>query len=160
MRMTSTTRLVLVAGLGLVLVASIAIGATTAAIYRGGTISVDVRADDGTDVAISVPAGLAEVALALVPTRILQRFADELGPLPAELSGVWPAVRSSYHELDRAEDFVLVHVRDGDETTLVQKRGSMLLIDVEGNDSECHVAVPLATLKSVLTKVERLLSAA
>jgi hypothetical protein len=157
--MTSTTRLALIAGIGLVLIATIGIGATTAAIYRGGTISVDVRTDDGTDVAFSVPAGLAEMALALVPATTLRTLVDELGPLPAQLSQIWPAVRSSYHELERAEDFVLVDVRDGDETTLVQKRGRVLLIDVVGDDVRCHVAIPLATLQSVLIKLERLLSA-
>ena len=84
----------------------------------------------------------------------MRTLGDELEPLPAELSQVWPALRSSYRELERAEDFVLVEVHDSGEKTIVQKRGRMLLIDFEGNDGECHVALPLATLHGVLAKLE------
>ncbi len=155
MRLPSATRLVLAIGLGLAVITTVGIGAATAAIYRGGTIHFDLRVDDGADIAISLPAGLAEVALSLVPSVTLRALGDEFEPLPAELSRVWPAVRSSYRELERAEDFVLVEVHDAGERTIVQKRGGMLLIDFEGNDGECHVALPLATLESLLAKLEQ-----
>jgi len=47
------------------------VGATVAAVYRGGTIAVEMRDDRGGDLNVIVPAGLARLALAFVPARAM-----------------------------------------------------------------------------------------
>ena len=156
--MSSATRLFLVVGLSLMLILAVAVGAATAAIYRAGSITVDVRADEGTELSVSVPAGLANMAIALAPLEPLANIADELEPWTSDLRPLWPVVRSTYRELERAPDFALVEVSGTDHRVSVRKEGARLVIDVTSDEQHVHVVVPLSTLRRALTKLERALS--
>jgi hypothetical protein len=145
----------LVVGISLVVICAIAVGATAAAIYRAGAIIVDVESNEGMELSVRVPAGLADVAIALVPAEPLREFADELQLWTAELEPWWPAVRTSYRELAEAPDFVLVEVSGTEERLVVRKRGTRLVIDFSSDGERVHVVVPLRTVERALNKLER-----
>ena len=139
----------------MIVIGSIAVGATAAAIYRAGAIAVDVESNEGMELSFRLPAGLANVAIALVPAGPLRELSAEWEPWSAELEPLWPALRTTYRELAQAPDFVLVEVRGTDEGLVVRKRGTRLVVDFSSDDERVHVVVPLRTVKRVLDKLER-----
>jgi hypothetical protein len=121
-------------------------GVAAAAILHAGTIGVEVENDDGTDVSVVVPAGLANVAIALVPTHLLGEVRDELDR--------WvPVAESGYREFLEAPDFTLVEINDGDEHVTVRKVGRRVEILVEADGERVHVRLPLRTVGRVLDKL-------
>jgi hypothetical protein len=135
-------------------------GAATAAIYRAGSIRVEVQSTRGTDLSLKIPAGLANLAIAVTPTapfrELTQDLRDELEPWSDQVDRVWPAVHRSYRELADAPDFVLVEFHGPGEDVQVRKHGSSLKVDIRSEDEEIHVVIPLPTLERALTKLERL----
>jgi hypothetical protein len=146
--MSRGTRLFLIVSGGVVALTLVAMGATVAAVHRSGTIAVDVREAGGGRLAVHLPAAVANLAINLVPSALLRDATRELRPwLPATLEG-WGA-------LERADDFVLVEVLDGPERVRVAKRGTSLDIEVEQGTERYAISVPLRTVRSVLSKLDR-----
>jgi hypothetical protein len=89
------------------------------------------------------------MVLNCVPDRLCLEASEEM-----ERWG--PAIRVACNELTRCEDGVFVEVESYDETVLIAKRGKALVIDVESEDESVHITVPLATVKHVVSKIERI----
>jgi hypothetical protein len=125
------------------------VGISVAAVYRAGSIAVQVNEGDGQQLRVAVPAGLARIAIWLTPASVLEPvMVDELRPLV-------PALRAGWREFGNTPDFVLVEVRDGDDRVRVEKRGHAIVVLVESDESTVRVALPLATVGPLLSKLER-----
>ena len=127
---------------------TLTVGVTVASIYNAGMIAFDVDSPGDDRVQVAVPAGLANVAIALTPRALVRDVVDELDP------GLLSAVRAGVEELERTEDFVLVDVTSSDESVRIEKRGKRLLINVDGDDGRFRVAIPLGTVRSALRKMD------
>ena len=142
---------VLLAGVvvGTVFVAG-TVAVAAAAIYSGGSISVDVEEGDAGGLSISVPAGLAHLAIALVPSWVIDRAGDEVRD---ELDPWIPAVRQAWRALEEAPDFVLVEVSSPREHVRVEKRGRQLVVLVEDGRDRVRVTLPLKTVDRIVAKL-------
>ncbi|MCP3981891.1 MAG: hypothetical protein GY716_21520 [bacterium] len=147
-RWSTTTRVFLGVGLALALVFVLAVGVTGATIYRAGSIDVDVAPDDGDRLSISVPAGLVDLALGLVPSSIVAEASCELGP-------ILPAVRDSWAQLESSDDFVLVDFSDGRDHVRVQKHRRQLEVVINDGDEHVAVSVPIRTVRKILDRLDR-----
>ncbi len=79
--MTRGTRLLLAIVIGGVLLATAAVGATAAAVYRAGTIAVEIQEDDGNRIRVSLPAGLVGAAIALTPNSHVEVRVQGMEPV-------------------------------------------------------------------------------
>jgi len=145
--MTRTARIFLTVILVGCVLLTATIGAAVAAVYRAGTVAIEVE-EDGHHIDVSVPAGLVGVAVALAPRSVLDEVASELAPFV-------PALEAGWRQLEAAPDFVLVDARSGDEHVRVLKSGSRLEIAVDAPGARVRVGIPLGTVGSVLHRLER-----
>ena len=154
--MPVAVRWVLAIALGIVVVMSLAVGGAVAAIYQGGTIAVDVRVNHGSSkIAVEVPAGLANLAIALVPSDVIP--VEEVAPIADELRPYLPAAQAALDELARLPDFVLVEVEGPDEHVVVKKVGKEILVLVEADGATVKVSIPLTTVRQFWNKLEQVL---
>lgn len=144
--MTRGTRLLLAILIGGIVLAAATVGAAAAAVYRAGTLAVEIRTEDGNQIQLNLPAGLLRTAIAVAPSSLLEQARDELEPL-------LPALHEGWRELTDAPDFVLIELYSTDENVRVEKIGSQLLIFVEMPDVSVRVGIPLDTVGSVLRKL-------
>ena len=131
-------------GIALLMLATV--GVVAAAVYSAGTIDVDVRPADGGRFSVSVPAALANLAVALVPSSVVRDASAELEP-------VLPAVREAGQELWDAPDFVLVEVTGPDENIKVEKRDGRLIVLIDADGDNVRVEVPMNTLRKVTRRL-------
>ena len=147
--MNRSTRVLLTILICVSLLAATTVGVSVAAVYRAGSIAVEIHEDDGQQIRVAVPAGLARLAVWLTPDSVFEpMMVDEIQPL-------LPALHAGWRELARTPDFVLLEVRDHDDTVRIEKRGGEILIHVESSGSTVRVGVPLATVGPLLAKLER-----
>jgi len=150
--MTSGARLLLIIVVGGVLLAAGTVATTAAAIYSAGTIGVDVRERSGNAVTVRVPAGVANVALALVPDRVIEELWREAAH-DEELEPWLPAVREAWGEIDSARDFVLVEVSERNHHVRVEKKGRHLMVHVDSDGDTVSVTIPVSTIRRVIHKL-------
>jgi hypothetical protein len=123
------------------------LGAMAAAVYRAGTVAVEIE-ENGHQIRLGLPAGLLHAGVVLLPDSALDEAASELAPFV-------PALEAGWREFVDAPDFVLLEARSVDESVLVVKSGSRLEISVDSPDARVRVGVPLATVGALLHKLER-----
>ena len=122
------------------------VGVVAAAIYQAGTIDVDVRPADGGRVSVAVPAALANLAVALIPSSVLRDTSHEL-------HSVLPAVRDAGRELWDAPDFVLLEVTGPDESFKIEKRDGQLIVQIDDDGNSVLIEIPIETLRKVTEKL-------
>jgi len=144
--MSTGTRLLLAIFAGLFLLTTVTVGVAVAAVYHSGTIAVDVRPGDDSHISVALPAALANLAIALVPSGVLEEMTAELEP-------VWPTIRAASRELDRVPDFTLLEVESRDGHVLIQKKNGRLLITIDDHGDRVSVALPLATIRRIVDKL-------
>jgi len=145
--MTRGTRVLLgvvLAG-GLLFVA--AVGVTAAAVYRGGSVAVEIE-DDGHRFRLGLPAGLVNVAIALTPS-------SAIGPAAEEFEAFVPALADGWSELADAPDFVLVEVWSDGAHVKIEKSGDRIEVLVDAADSRVRVGLPIGTVGWLLDKLDR-----
>lgn len=146
--MSFGTKLFLAVAGGVILLTAATVGVAAGAVYRAGTIEIDVHDTGGTQLSMNLPAGLANLAIALAPSDLVDDVVAEIEP--------WlPAARAGWNELEGASDFVLVEIEGPGEHVRLEKRGRTLLIAVDSPDARVHVVVPLNTVGSLLDKIDR-----
>jgi len=148
--MNSAARLLLFVVVGAVLLAFATVAMAAAAVIGAGSIDVRVHGERGSHVALRVPAGLANVALACVPDSVIEQALREA---PPELDGVFPAVRDAWRQLERAPDFVLLEVVDRDLRVRVEKRDGQLQLHVDEDGETVDVALPMKTLRRLVDRL-------
>lgn len=145
--MTCATRVFLIIVIGGTVLVLATLGAMAAAVYRAGTVAVEIE-ENGHQIRLGLPAALLHAGVVLLPDSALDEAASELAPFV-------PALEAGWRELADAPDFVLLEARSVDESVLVVKSGSRLEISVDAPDARVSVGVPLATVGSLLHKLER-----
>lgn len=148
MSATARVLLVIVVGGALLTVATVATAAV--AIYSAGTIAVTVEEDRGDQFSVRVPAGIANLAINLIPGSVVD---EALRDVSQEIEPLVPSVRDAWSELNATGDFVLVEVNDGGEHVLVRKVGNRLLVTVDTDDTNIEVALPMKTIGKLIHKL-------
>ena len=144
--MTRGTRVLLLLVLGGALLFVAAVGVTAAAVYRAGSVAVEIE-EDGHHFRLGLPAGLLHVAIALTPS-------SAFGTATEEIRTFVPALGAGWHELADAPDFVLVDVRADGEHVRVEKSGDRLEISVDAPDAHVRVGIPIGTVGWLLDKLD------
>ena len=144
--MSTAARLLIAVVAFVVLAFAVAVGATTAAVYRHGSVRVEVEPANGGEIRVSVPAGLANLAIAVMPDEVLSEVSDELAPY-------FETLRVAGRELSGLPDFTLLEVRSRDERVIIRKVGRKLVIHVESSNERVHVEVPIRTVERVATRL-------
>ncbi|GMR22987.1 MAG: hypothetical protein BMS9Abin37_1375 [Acidobacteriota bacterium] len=106
-------------------------------------VVVDVRQSDGPRVIVPVPLFVARAALAFAPdeaTHIKIPDLDDYADVAEQI----------IDELLDAPDGVLVEVHDGGEHVLITKVGDRIEIDVDGEEEEVSVRLPLTVVAEIL----------
>jgi len=106
-------------------------------------VVVDVRPADGPRIIVPVPLFVARAALAFAP--------DEATHIEIpELDDYADVAEQIVDELLDATDGVLVEVHDGDEHVLIMKVGDEIEIDVDGDEEQVSVRLPLTVVADIL----------
>ena len=106
-------------------------------------VVIDVRPADGPRIIVPVPLFVARAALAFAP--------DEATHIEIpELDDYADVAEQIVDELLDATDGVLVEVHDGDEHVLIVKVGDEIEIDVDGDEEQVSVRLPLTVVADIL----------
>jgi hypothetical protein len=119
---------------------------TVAAVYSSGTIAVDVRPEDDSHISVALPAVIANLAIALVPSEVVSDMTEDLEP-------VWPTIQAAARELDEAPDFTLLEVDSRETHVQIRKEGGRLLVTVDDRGDRVSVALPLSTIRRIVEKL-------
>lgn len=146
--MTRTHKILVSILLGVVLL----MAGTTYATYRvftgHGVITVDVseKSMGGGRVRLVLPGVLLHAGTCAL------RFApdDELIELRHELDEIAPLMQVVSEELEAMPDVTIVRVESEDEYVYIRKRDGHLVIDVETEDEDVHVKVPIGAVNEVI----------
>jgi hypothetical protein len=144
--MSTGTRLLLAIFAGIFLLTTVTVGLTAAAVYSSGTIAVDVRPEDDSHISVALPAVVANLAIALVPSEVVSDITEDLEP-------VWPTIQAAARELDEAPDFTLLEVDSRETHIQIRKMGGRLLITVDDRGDRVSVALPLSTIRRIVEKL-------
>ena len=106
-------------------------------------VIVDVRPADGPRIIVPVPLFVARAALAFAPDAATHIEIPELDDYADVAEQIVDAL------LD-ATDGVLVEIHDGDDHVLIAKVGDEIEIDVDGEDEEVSVRLPLSVVADIL----------
>jgi len=129
---------------GMLTVAAAGLVAVGGLVYNAGAvrISVNEKHPGGDSFRIIAPAAIVPLALALVPDRIMKR------EMPPEARAALPALKIAAEELRNLPDGPLVEVHGPGEDVIIALRDGTLAIDVETDDEEVHVQIPLGVVES------------
>ena len=128
-------------------VASVAFAAT--AVYRAGTLAVEVheKGPGGSDVTLRLPGILVDVAARFVPSQACRS-------IPPELRAYGPAIREAAFELARGPDGVFVQIDSPEEKLSIAKEGGDLVVHVTSSRETVRVGIPLRTAASALGRLQ------
>ena len=106
-------------------------------------VVVDVRPADGPRIIVPIPLVFARAALAFAP--------DEATHIEIpELDDYADVAKQIVDELLDATDGVLVEVHDGGEHVLIAKVGDQIEINVDGDEEQVTVRLPLTVIAEIL----------
>jgi hypothetical protein len=136
--------------LAAVAVCALAAGALSFAAFRADSIEVSVRegGPDGTDIAFTVPAAMVEAAVRLLPAEACRAASAEIGE--------WlPVLQAVQEELSDLPDCELVKVTTDDERVWIAKQDRRLIIEIETDDEDVRVAMPVRFLSVAVAKLAK-----
>ncbi|MGK2857057.1 MAG: hypothetical protein ACSLFQ_07615 [Thermoanaerobaculia bacterium] len=112
-----------------------------------GVVSIDVveKAPGGARVKLLVPGVLVNFCLSFLPVAMPE---EERLRLHEELARYEPLLEAVVDELEQAPDMVFVEVEDGDDHVTISKRDGHLVIDVETDEEDVRVEVPVASVRA------------
>lgn len=157
--MTRGTRVLWIVIGGLAVCAMVGVAALATAVHAVQTmpmieVSVHEKGGDEIDLHFTIPAAVVGAGLTVAPhvvpdeawEEMRMELAAELSALPAEWRA---ALDATLDELERAPDFRLVEVDDGDEHVRVDKVDGHLRVTVRSPDADVDVRVPLRLVRQV-----------
>jgi hypothetical protein len=123
--------------------------AGTAAVYDGGLIRVHVveKKKEGNNIHVFVPGIAVPIALKLAPDR-------ELAKAGAKIRGHLPIIQAALEGLEECPDTVFVEVISDREYVKVEKRGGLILVNVDSEDETVSVAVPLQAVRYAVNELK------
>jgi hypothetical protein len=111
------------------------------------TVKVHEKKPDGTHLRLYVPAVIGTAGIRVLPE-------DRLEHVARNFKGFLPALRVAAEELDRLPDGPLVEVIDSRESVRVAKEGGALVVEVTSDKEDVYVAVPMRTIRRVVSSLE------
>lgn len=129
-------------------------GAAVYAWHASGVVRVAVHDDrpDGVHLNFSLPGTLLNAAIALCPVPTDLQVDDRL-------VGMLPALRGVADQIASMPDAVIVDVNDHGERVRIAKSGHELVIKVLSRDERVEVAVPIESVRKLVSKLEARVSA-
>jgi hypothetical protein len=126
--------------------------ATYRVVTSQGMLAIDVveKSPGGARIKLVVPGALVNFCLSFVPAAMP---ADERERLREEIGRYEPLLAAVVDELEKAPDMVFVEVEEGTEHVTIAKRDGHLVIDVETDDEDVSVKVPVASVRATWTSV-------
>ena len=109
-------------------------------------VVVDVRPADGPRIIVPIPLVFARAALTFAPDEATHIEIPELD----DYADVAEQIVQIVDELLDAADGVLVEVRDGGEHVLIAKVGDQIEINVDGDEEQVTVRLPLTVIADIL----------
>ena len=145
--MTRTHKILLGVAAGIFLLFGSLAYATYHAVTSQGMLAIDVyeKSPGGTRIKLLVPGALVNLCLSFVPAAMPP---DERERMQEELERYEPLLAAVVDELEKAPDMVFVEVDEGDEHVTISKRNGHLVIEVDTDDEEVHVALPVASVRA------------
>lgn len=115
-------------------------------------VSVHEKGAEPVHVHVTIPAAVVGAGLTVAPHVVPDEVWDEVRmEIEAELASLpadWrPALDATLAELERAADFRLVEVHDGDDHVRVDKVDGHLEVTVRSPDADVDVRVPLRLVR-------------
>lgn len=110
---------------------------------RSGVVNVHVveRQPEVHNIHVIVPGILVTTTLHFIPARCFHDSGSDVRQ--------WlPVVRAAADSFAKMPDTVLVEVTDPQEHVVVRKSGGSLITDVNDQDENVHVSVPVRTLRA------------
>lgn len=150
--MTRTHRILFAIAAGIcVLFGSLAY-ATYHVVASQGMLAIDVveKSPGGARIKMIVPGVLVNFCLSVVPTAMPP---EEKERLREEIGRYEPLLAAAIDELEKAPDMVFVEVEEGDEHVTIAKRDGHLVIDVETDDENVSVKVPVTSVRATWRNV-------
>jgi hypothetical protein len=108
---------------------------------------VDVKQSDGPRIVVPVPLFAARAALGFAPEKAKWVDVPELGEYSELAARVIEELRSS-------PDGILVEVEEGTERVLIEKVGDEIAIEVEDDDEDVSVHLPLSVAAEIFESHE------
>lgn len=139
-RLTIAVLLVAVTSVGIVAAAAAAF------VHYTGTVDIEVHERDGNDISLTIPASIAQAAIACLPGEAMVLDG-------AEAARWFPLVETVVRRVDRMPDAVLVEVDDGDENVRVEKRNGRLTVHVRSGGDDVRIGVPMQLVRQVAAKL-------
>jgi hypothetical protein len=123
--------------------------AGVATVYDAGLIRVHVveKKQDGKNIHVFVPGVAVPVILKLAPDR-------ELAKAGREVREYLPVIQAALDGLEECPDTVFVEVISAREHVRVEKKGSLLLVNVDTDDEAVSVAVPLKVVRYAVDELK------
>lgn len=145
--MTRTHRILIGIAAGVCLMFGSIAYAVHRVVTSQGVVAIDVveKSPGGARVKIVVPGALVNFCLSFLPVVMPE---DERQRLHDELSRYEPLLAAVVDELEQAPDMVFVEVEDGDEHVTIAKRDGHIVIDVETDEEDVRVEVPVASVRA------------
>jgi hypothetical protein len=113
-----------------------------------GMIVVNVveRQPERHHIYVVVPALLAPVGMHFVPKENVTQAAAEIRPY-------LPTISAALEEFRRADDFVMVEVKEPGQHVRVAKDGSSVVVDVENEGATVRVSTPIRAISSTIEEL-------
>ncbi|MCB1163429.1 MAG: hypothetical protein R3C71_03295 [Candidatus Krumholzibacteriia bacterium] len=109
-----------------------------------GSVQVHVSGSGAPPIRLSLPSGLLEAGLLLVPRDVYAQAAEELDDAPV----AWqPVLLAACDGLANCPDGEFVRVESGADRVLVIKERRRLRIEVESGDEHVRVVLPVKSLR-------------
>jgi len=126
--------------------------ATYHVVTSQGILAIDVteKSPGGARIKLLVPGALVNFCLSFVPAVMPP---EERERMHQEIGRYEPLLAVVVDELEKAPDMVFVEVDEGDEHVTIAKRDGHLVIDVETDDEDVSVKVPVASVRATWKSV-------
>lgn len=115
---------------------------------RSGVAIVEVKDHrKGTHIFVPVPMVLGSIGVALMPEHALRSVQRDIGPRQQQV------MNAVIDELRNCPDGPFVEVKTSREHVVIEKRGDNLVVNVDGEDEDVYVKLPLRGTKNLMSQL-------
>ena len=134
-------------GVGILATVSALTMALGFAVFQAGFATVEIESPEAPWIYLPVPLAAVDVALAFVPE-------EDLAGARRDLQQFRPVIEAALEELKNCPDVTLVEVVTRNESVLIEKTGSELLIKVDrGEHEKVRVRVPVGGVQRTFAAI-------
>jgi hypothetical protein len=134
-------------GVGILAAVSALTMALGIAVFQAGFATVEIESQETPWIYLPVPLAAVDIALAFVPE-------EDLAQARRDLEQFRPVIEAALAELKNCPDVTLVEVVNQDESVLIEKSGSELLIKVDNGEHEkVRIRVPVGGVQRTFAAI-------